>query len=87
MPRRIRDYGVAAVALTALVVALTRIDDRVPGHLSGMANDVWHGRLTAPAPEVTDFLVRMSGGSTLDNVFLVALVGAAGLLLVLMVRT
>ena len=39
MPRRIRDYGVAILALGALFLALTRIDDRVPGHVAQMAVD------------------------------------------------
>lgn len=87
MPRRIRDYGVAILALGALFLALTRVDDRVPGHVAQMAVDAWHGRWNQPGGELGDLLIRAAGSSAMDNVFLVALMAAAALLVVLMVRT
>lgn len=87
MPRRIRDYGVAILAVGALFLALTRIDDRVPGHVAQMVADAWQGRWTAPGGELGDVLIRAVGSSALDNVFLVALMAAAALLVLLMVRT
>jgi hypothetical protein len=87
MPRRIRDYGVAILALATLLLVLTRIDDRVPGHLAQIATDAWHGRWNQPGSELSDFLFHAAGSSAMDNVFLAALVVVAGLLLVLMLRT
>jgi hypothetical protein len=87
MPRRIRDYGVGILALGALFLALTRIDDRVPGRVAQIAVDAWHGRWNQPGSELSDFLINAAGSPALDNVFLIALMLAAAVLVALMVRT
>lgn len=87
MPRRIRDYGVAILALGALFVALALVDDRVPGHVAQMAGDAWSGRWLEPGTGMGDLLMWIAASPALGNVFLVALMLAAGLLVLLMVRT
>jgi hypothetical protein len=87
MPRRIRDYGVAILALATLFLALTRIDDRVPGRVAQMASDAWHGRWNQIGFGAGNLLADAAASPAFDNVFLVALMVAAALLVALMVRT
>ena len=62
---------------------LSRIDYSV----AQMADDAWHGRWTQPGSEVGDLLMWAAASPALDNMFLVALMAAAALLILLMVRT
>lgn len=87
MPRRFRDYTVAAAALALLAAALTRIDDRVPASVAAAVADVTSGRWTRPGSPVGDMLLDVAGSPAFDNIFVVGMVGAAVVLAVLMVRT
>ena len=87
MPRRIRDYGVAGLALVALFVALGRIDDRVPGRVAAFARELSPGRWNEPGSAVGNLLQDVAASPAADNLFLVALLGAAAVLVFLMVRT
>jgi hypothetical protein len=86
MPRRIRDLVLAVIGLTLLLAALATVDDRVPGQMLGMARDVSHGHVEAPGP-VADLALKVSGSLAMDDMFLIAMVGAGVVLVILMVRT
>ncbi|MGH7336034.1 MAG: hypothetical protein ACREI7_00530 [Myxococcota bacterium] len=87
MPQRIRDYGVAALALAAVFAALTYIDERVPAHVTESISDVAHGRWVEPGSAVGNLLASVAANPALDNFFVVALLAAGVVLVVLMVRT
>jgi hypothetical protein len=87
MPQRIRDYGVAALALVAVFAALAGFDDRVPGRMTQAMSDVANGQWTAPGSPIGNFMLSVAASPAVDNVFVAALLVAAVVLLFLMVRT
>jgi hypothetical protein len=87
MPQRIRDFGVAALAIAALFVALTRVDQRVPSHVSQTIGDVASGRWASPGSPLGNLLMTVAASPALDNVFVLALLAAGVVLVFLMVRT
>ena len=87
MPQRIRDYGVAALALVAVVAALAGFDDRVPGRISDAMSDVASGRFATPGSPVGNLMASVAASPAVDNVFVAALLVTAVVLLFLMVRT
>ena len=87
MPQRIRDYGVAAVALGVTVAALTSLDHRVPGRIAQTIKDLANGHWLAPASPIGDLVVSVSASPAVTNASVVALLAAAVVLVFLMVRT
>jgi len=87
MPQRIRDYGVAALVLAAVFAALTRIDQRVPAHLTETVSDVANGRWSAAGTPFGNLLLDLTANPALGNYFVLALLAASVVLVVLMVRT
>jgi hypothetical protein len=87
MPQRIRDLGVAALALAALVAGIVAIDDRVPSQLRQMATDVGNGQWMAPGTAVGSALASVSASPAANNTIVGAFVLAAVVLVVLMVRS
>lgn len=82
-PRRIRDWALAGVAAATAAAAIATVDDRVPAQLTRGLHGLWPGEAAAVGTRLFD----LTGASTLDNVFLVAMLAAAVVLVVLMVRT
>lgn len=87
MPQRIRDYGVAALALVAVFATLAGFDERVPGRIRQTIGDVISGQWTAPDSPVGQVMASVAASPAVDNVFVVALLATALVLLFLMVRT
>jgi hypothetical protein len=87
MPQRIRDFGLAALALGAVFTALALIDERVPEYVKGVGTDVANGRATAPGSLFGNALESLSTNPALDNYFVFAMVAVGAVLLLLMVRT
>ena len=87
MPQRIRDYGVAALALVAVVAALAGFDNRVPGRIGDAMSDVASGRFAAAGSPVGNLMASVAASPAVDNVFVAALLVTAVVLLFLMVRT
>jgi hypothetical protein len=86
MPQRIRDFGVAALALGAVFTALTLIDRRVPMQVTESISSVANGRAFSTGA-LGSFVMSVSANPALDNLFVVALLAAGIVLLVFMVRT
>jgi hypothetical protein len=86
MPRRIRDFALAAFGVALLVGALAMLDERVPAHVMGAARDVSAGRIAAPGP-VAQVMVDIASNPALDDAFLFAMAGAGVILVILMLRT
>ena len=87
MPQRIRDYGVAAIALGVVLAALSALDGRVPARLTQAMEDVTSGRFLNPGSPIGNALASVSINPALDNYFVGGLVAAGLVLFVLMVRT
>jgi hypothetical protein len=87
MPQRIRDFGVAVVALVAVFAALSAMDARVPGRLSQALADAGNGELTAPGTALGDLAMALAASPAAGNVIVAAFVGAALVLTLLMIRT
>lgn len=87
MPQRIRDLAVAALALGAALVALTSLDGRVPSELSHAISEGAGGGWIAPGSPFGDAYASLSANPALDNLFVVAFVTVAMVLVILMVRT
>lgn len=87
MPQRIRDYGVAALALVAVFATLAGFDDRVPRRIQQTIGDVISGEWMAPASPVGQLMASVTASPAVDNVFVAALLATALVLLFLMVRT
>ena len=87
MPQRIRDFGVAAAALVAVFAALSAMDARVPGRLSQAFADAGNGELTAPGTALGDLVTTLAASPATGNVIVAAFIGAAVVLVLLMVRT
>jgi hypothetical protein len=87
MPQRIRDYGVAALALVVVLAALVGLDDRVPAHLRQAMSDVASGAWTAPGSPIGNVMMSVAASPAVDNAFVAALLVSAAVLLFLMVRT
>jgi len=85
MPQRIRDFGLAALALAALFVVLTGIDNRVPAQLTQAVTATAGGNWREMGP-IGMFLMEVSADPTLRDGFVVAMVVSAAVLLVLMVK-
>jgi hypothetical protein len=86
MPRKIRDFALAALGIVLLLAALAVIDDRVPGQVAGVARDVAAGEWQLPAP-AADMVAAVAGSPAADNIFVFALLAAALILVILMLRT
>ena len=87
MPQRIRDFGVAALALGAVFVALALIDERVPAYLQGVSADVANGRAVQPGSPLGNVVGTLLASPAADNYFAIAMVGVGAVLLLLMLRT
>lgn len=87
MPQRFRDFGVAALAIVAVFVALTRIDGRVPGELTHAFGQLVNGRWIQPSSPVGSVWASVSANPALDNLIVVAFLAAGVVLVILMVRT
>ena len=87
MPQRIRDFGVAALALSAVFLALVLIDERVTTYLRGVGADVANGRAFQAGSPLGNALEMLSANAALDNYFVVAMVAVGAVLLLLMVKT
>jgi hypothetical protein len=87
MPQRIRDYGVAALALAAVFAAITRIDQRVPAKVTEAVSDVAHGRLGEPGTPIGNVVLSLTSSPVFGDGFVLALLAAGVVLLVLMIRT
>ena len=87
MPQRIRDYGVAALALGAVFVALTRIDQRVPAHVGAAMRDVAHGRIGEPGTPIGNVVLSLTSSPVFGDGFVLALLATGVVLFVLMLRT
>ena len=86
MPQRIRDFGVAAVALGAVFAAITLIDRRVPMQVTESISGVVNGRAFETGA-LGNLVASVSANPALDNLFVVALLAAGIVLMVFMVRT
>jgi hypothetical protein len=86
MPQRIRDFGVAVLALAAVFIALALIDERVPEYVRGLSADITNGRAFQPGAPLGAITAVMYGAA-FDNAFAVAMAVAGVVLLLLMVRT
>jgi hypothetical protein len=86
MPRRFRDFAVAAFGVALLLAALALVDARVPGHVAGVAHDVSAGQWQPPEA-VSNVLIHVASSPAADNVFVFAMVAAAVVLVFLMLRT
>jgi hypothetical protein len=87
MPQRIRDYCVAALALAAAFAALTLIDERVPEYMHDRITDVSAGRVFHSGTPVGNLVQAVVVNGAIDNVFVMAMLAVAVVLLILMVRT
>lgn len=87
MPQRIRDFGVAALALGAVFAALTRIDERVPGEVAHAFAQVSSGAWLDAGSPVGNLVSTLSATPALDNVLVVGFLAAGVVLVILMVRT
>ena len=87
MPQRIRDFGVAALALGAVFTALALIDERVPAYLRDLSADVANGRAVQAGTPVGNVMVTLLTSPAADNYFAIAMVAAGAVLLLLMLRT
>lgn len=87
MPQRIRDFGVAALALAAVIAVLALIDERVPAYMKNVATDISNGRFIQPGSEIGNVVATVSANPALDNFFVAAMLAVGVVLLVLMVRT
>lgn len=84
MPKRIRDYGVMALALAVVLAALTGLDDRVPSRIGQALSEVASGEWLAPGSPVGNAILS---SPAVDNMFVAAMLIAGVVLLILMVRT
>lgn len=87
MPQRIRDYGIAALALAAVFAALSRIDPRVPNRVAQAFSDAVHGRWEQLGTPFGSVVRAVAASPALDNAFVAALLAAGVILVFLMVRT
>jgi hypothetical protein len=86
-PRRIRDVLGSALAVIALVAVLVSIDERAREGFARVASDVSHARWSAPLAPITSVVAGVSADPRFENMFLMALVGAAVVLTLLMLKT
>ena len=77
----------SALAVCALVALLVSIDGRAREGLGRVASDVSHARWSAPLAPVTGVIGGLSADPRFGDAFFIALVGAAVVLTVLMLRT
>jgi hypothetical protein len=87
MPQRFRDYGVAAVTLAALFVALTGLDSRVPQRVTSAIDSVATGRWAVPGTVLGNMMWDVTSSPVLGNYFVVGMLAAGVVLVFLMVRT
>jgi hypothetical protein len=86
-PRRIRDVVGSVLAALVLVGLLVAIDGRAREGLGRVASDVSHARWSAPLAPMAGVIGGLSADPRFADTFLVALVGAAVVLTLLMLRT
>lgn len=87
MPQRIRDYGVAALALGVVFAALSGLDGRVPARLNQAFDDLVSGRFVDPGSPLGAMMADVAINPALDNYFVMGLLAAGVVLVLLMVRT
>jgi hypothetical protein len=87
MPQRIRDCCVAALALGAAFYALSLIDERVPEYMRDRVTDISAGRFFHAGTPVGNLVSTIVANGAVDNIFVMAMVAVAAVLLILMVRT
>jgi hypothetical protein len=87
MPRRIRDFVLAALGAVILVGALALIDERVPRHVASVVQDVKSGEWLAQGSLVNNVVTDVTGSRAVEDVFLLAMLVAGVVLVILMVRT
>lgn len=87
MPQRVRDFGVAVVALGAVFTALALIDERVPAYLGALGADIANGRAVQPGTPLGNVLATLIASPAADNYFVVAMVAVSAVLLLLMLKT
>jgi hypothetical protein len=87
MPQRIRDFGLAALALVAAFAALTLIDERVPEYIGDRLTALAEGRAFKAGTPVGNLMATVAANTAVDNVFVMAMLAVAVVLLILMVRT
>ena len=85
--RRIRDVLGSVLAALVLVGILVSIDERAREGFGRVVSDVSQARVGATLAPVTSVISDVSASPQFGNMFLVALVGAAGVLTLLMLRT
>ena len=85
--RRIRDVLGSVLAALVLVGILVSIDERARESFGRVVSDVSQARVAAALAPVTSVITDVSASPQFGNMFLVALVGAAGVLTLLMLRT
>ena len=87
MPQRIRDFGVAALAITAVIAALAFIDERVPEYLRDLSTDVVDGRALQAGSPLGNVFTTLTANPALENIFVIAMVAVGAVLFLLMLRT
>ena len=87
MPRRIRDFVLAALGAVILVGALALVDARVPNHVASVVRDLQSGQWLAQGSLVNNVVTDVTGSRAVEDVFLLAMLGAGVVLVILMVRT
>jgi hypothetical protein len=87
MPRRVRDFVLAALGAAFILGAIALVDRRVPGEVAGIARQVSTGGWHARGSFVDNVLVQVAKSPMTDDIFLLAMVGAGVVLVILMVRT
>ena len=87
MLQRIRDFTVAVLVLAAAFAVVTVIDERVPQMLKDTVADVTSGAIVRPGTELGNVVAAMSANPAFGNYIVVAMLGAAVVLFLLMVRT
>jgi hypothetical protein len=87
MPQRFRDYGVAAMTVAALFVALTSLDSRVPERVTRTIDGFINGRWATPGTALGNMMWSVTTTPALDNYFVLGMFAAGAVLVFLMVRT
>ena len=87
MPRKIRDVVGSVLALMALVAVLMYVDERARVRVDRFVQELPKTVLSQPQSAIDGALAHVIGDTRFGNVFLISFVGAAALLVVLMLRT
>jgi hypothetical protein len=87
MPRRIREVVGSVLALMALVAVLVCVDERARVRVDRFVNDLPETTWSQPQSAIDGAIAYVAGDTRFGNVFLISFIGAAALLVVLMLRT